>query len=112
MMHNVIDEFPYSGVITRKVYGDGDEPDTVITIYDGVMDETVRTDNNEGRALQTAAYIISIPLTKNDKGEYVIPLKGDEVTVTRYGQTLTFTVDNAEPSQLDGVSIYCTRKKW
>ena len=111
-MQNVIEEFPYTGVITRTVYGDGDNDDTVITIYDGVMDETVRTDNNEGRALQTAAYIISIPLIKNAAGEYAIPLKGDEVTVRRYGQTLKLTVDNAEPSQLDGVSIYCTRKKW
>ena len=104
-------EYPYVGVITRIIEGHGDDEDTTLTIYDGVMDETMSTDD-EGRVLQTASYVISIPLTQTQSGEYIIPLKGDEITLTRYGQVLKFVVDNSEPSQLGGVSIYSTRKDW
>ena len=104
-------EYPYVGVITRTIEGHGDYEDTTQVIYDGVMDETMSTDD-EGRVLQTASYVISIPLTQTQSGEYIIPLKGDEITLTRYGQVVKFAVDNAEPSQLGGVSIYSTRKDW
>ena len=104
-------EYPYVGVITRGIEGHGDDEDTTQVIYDGVMDETMSTDD-EGRVLQTASYVISIPLTQTQSGEYIIPLKGDEITLTRYGQVVKFAVDNAEPSQLGGVSIYSTRKDW
>lgn len=104
-------EYPYVGTITRTIEGKGDNEDTTLEIYNGVMDETMSTDD-EGRLLQTASYIVSIPLTKNANDEYIIPLKGDIVTLTRYGQVVTFVVDNAEPSQLGGVSIYSTRKNW
>jgi len=111
MTRDEILEYPYTGVITRVVEGQGDADDTVVEIYRGVMDETMVTDD-EGHVLQTASYVVSIPLTKNDVGEYVIPVNGDEISLVRYGQTIKFVVDNAEPSQLMGVSIYVTRKKW
>ena len=111
MTRDEIMEYPYVGVITRIIEGHGDDEDTTLTIYDGVMDETMSTDD-EGRVLQTASYVISIPLTQTQSGEYIIPLKGDEITLTRYGQVLKFVVDNSEPSQLGGVSIYSTRKDW
>ena len=111
MIRDEIMEYPYVGVITRTIEGNGDDEDTTQVIYDGVMDETMSTDD-EGRVLQTASYVVSIPLTQNDNGAYIIPLKGDEITITRYGQVVKFVVDNSEPSQLGGVSIYSTRKDW
>jgi hypothetical protein len=51
-------------------------------------------------------------LTKDDKGKYIVPHKGDEISLVRYGETLEFVVDNAEPSQLGGISAYSTRKAW
>lgn len=104
-------EYPYEGTITRTIAGVGREPDHDIVIYQGVMDETMRTDE-EGRTMQTSSYIISIPLTKDDNGNWIVPRKGDKVSVTRYGETFELTVDNAEPSQLGGVSIYSSRNSW
>lgn len=109
MMRGEILEYPYEGVITRIVEGHGDADDTETTVYRGVMDEHMVTDD-EGRALQTSSYIISIPLLLDEWGS--IPRKGDTVSLTRYGETISFTVDNAEPSQLGGISVYCTRKDW
>ena len=111
MTRNEIIEYPYTGVITRIIEGSGDNEDVVVEIYNGVMDETMMTDD-EGRALQTSSYIVSIPLTQDTEGNYIIPIKGDNVSLVRFGQTVEFTVDNAEPSQLMGVSIYATRKTW
>ena len=111
MVRDEILEYPYTGVITRAVRGHGDDQDDIVEIYNGVMDETMMTDD-EGRVLQTASYVVSIPLTQDENGNYIIPVKGDKVVVVRYGQTLTLDVDNAEPSQLGGVSIYATRKTW
>ena len=111
MTRDEIVEYPYEGVITRTVEGHGDDDDTEVTVYEGVMDEHMVTDD-EGRVLQTSSYIISIPLTKDDENKYIIPRSGDEISLERYGETLRFTVDNAEPSQLMGVSVYCTRKDW
>lgn len=111
MTRNEILEYPYQGTITRLIEGHGDEDDREIILYEGVMDEHMVTDN-EGRVLQTSSYIVSIPLTKNEDGVYIIPRKGDEITLERYGETIQFVVDNAEPSQLMGISIYSTRKVW
>lgn len=111
MTRDEILEYPYQGVITRVVEGHGDEDDTEVVVYEGIMDEHMVTDD-EGRVLQTASYVISIPLTKNDDGKYIIPRKGDDISLERYGETIKFTVDNSEPSQLMGVSIYVTRKSW
>lgn len=111
MVRDEIMEYPYVGVITRTLEGHGDSEDTTITVYNGIMDETMTTDD-EGRLLQTSSYIVSIPLSQNSNGEYIIPIKGDKISLTRYGQVVTFVVDNAEPSQLGGVSIYATRKNW
>ena len=111
MTRNEILEYPYQGTITSLIEGHGDDDDREIILYEGVMDEHMVTDN-EGRVLQTSSYIVSIPLTKNEDGVYIIPRKGDEITLERYGETIQLVVDNAEPSQLQGVSIYATRKVW
>lgn len=124
IIRDEIAEYPYTGFIERiiesvpttPVGGDeDDEPiseiEDVVRIYEGVMDEHMVTDD-EGHTLQTASYIISIPLTKDDDGNYIIPRKGDRITLSRYGEVLKFNVDNAEPSQIGGVSIYTTRKVW
>lgn len=111
MTRDEILEYPYEGVITRTVEGHGDEDDETVEIYSGVMDEHMVTDD-EGRVLQTASYIISIPLTQDEEGKYIIPRVNDEVELVRYGETMKFTVDNAEPSQLGGISVYVTRKSW
>jgi hypothetical protein len=111
MIKEEIMEYPYTGTITRTIAGKGMNPDTIITIYEGVMDEHMVTDE-EGRVMQTSRYIISIPLTKDAEDKWIVPIKGDKVSVTRYGETFTLTVDNADPSQLAGVSIYATRNSW
>ena len=111
MIRDEILEYPYQGTITRLIEGHGDEDDTEIILYAGVMDEHMVTDD-EGRVLQTSSYIISIPLTKDDNDEYIIPRSGDEISLVRYGEPLRFVVENAEPSQIGGISIYVTRKSW
>lgn len=111
MTRDEILEYPYQGVITRIVEGHGDEDDAEVEIYSGVMDEHMVTDD-EGRVLQTSSYIISIPLVKDADGKYVIPRSGDRILLERYGEELKFIVDNSEPSQIGGVSIYVTRNSW
>ena len=111
MTRDEILEYPYQGTITRLIEGHGDEDDREIILYEGVMDEHMVTDD-EGRVLQTSSYIISIPLTKDDNGNYIIPRSGDEISIVRYGEHLRFVVENSEPSQIGGVSIYVTRKSW
>lgn len=110
-MRDEISEYPYNGVITRTIEGHGDEDESEIVIYQGVMDEHMTLDN-EGHTLQTSSYTISIPLTKDENGKYIVPRKGDKVELERYDETLDFVVDNADPSQLGGVSVYCTRNAW
>jgi len=111
MLRDEMLEYPYTGTITRTIEGSGREEDTILTVYEGKMDEHMVTDE-EGRVLQTASYIISIPLTKDADGNWAVPRKGDKVVLTRYGETFNLTVDNAEPSQLKGVSLYCSRNSW
>lgn len=111
MIRDEILEYPYTGTIKRIVQGKGDNPDTETLLYDGVMDEHLTT-SEEGRTLQTSSYIISIPLTKNDNDKWIVPRKGDKIEITRYDETFSLTVDNAEPSQLGGVSIYASRNSW
>ena len=111
MQRDEIAEYPYQGTITRIVQGKGDDEDQNLLLYEGVMDEHMLTPE-EGRSLQTSTYIISIPLTKDKNGNWIVPRKGDEINMEWYGETLTFSVDNAEPSQLGGVSIYASRRSW
>ena len=111
MTRNEISEYPYVGTIKRIVQGKGDEPDTETLLYDGAMDEHL-VSSEEGRTLQTSSYIVSIPLTKDAAGQWIVPRKGDKIEITRYGETFSLTVDNAEPSQLGGVSIYASRNSW
>lgn len=111
MTRGEILEYPYEGTITRTVAGKGMQPDTVVTVYEGVMDEHMVTDE-EGRVMQTSRYVISIPLTKDNEDNWIVPRKGDKISINRYGETFNLTVDNADPSQLMGVSIYATRSSW
>lgn len=111
MIRDEILEYPYEGTITRIIEGVGREPDVQVTIYQGKMDEHMVTDE-EGRTLQTSSYIISIPLVKGDDGKWVVPQKGDKISLTRWDETFELEVDNAEPSQLGGVSIYAARNSW
>lgn len=111
MIKDGILEYPYTGTITHIIAGKGMEKDTEVVIYDGVMDEHMVTDE-EGRTMQTSSYIISIPLTTDEEGNWIVPRKGDKISLTRYGETFSLTVDNADPSQLDGVSIYASRNSW
>lgn len=110
MLRDEILEYPYQGQIKRETLDELGKKATIV-IYEGIMDEHMVTDD-EGRTLQTSSYVISIPLTTDDNGKHVIPKKNDVITLTRYDEDLEFTVDNAEPSQLGGVSIYATRKDW
>jgi hypothetical protein len=111
MIRGEIAEFPYTGTITRVIHGKGMEKDQQEIIYEGIMDEHMVTDE-EGRTLQTASHIVSIPLLQNEQGGWIIPHKGDSITLSRYGETFTLIVDNATPSQLNGVSIYASRNSW
>lgn len=111
MIRDDILEYPYNGTIKRVVQGKGDNPDTEVTLYEGVMDEHMVT-SEEGKTLQTSSYIISIPLTKDDNDKWIVPRKGDKIIITRYDETFSLTVDNAEPSQLGGVSVYASRNSW
>lgn len=104
-------EYPYTGVIKRLVEGQGDQDDVEVVVYEGVMDEHMTLDD-EGHSLQTSSYIVSIPLTRDANDEYIVPRKGDTIQLVRYGETLAFVVDNADPSQIGGISVYCTRKVW
>lgn len=106
-----ISEYPYEGVIYRVIQGQGDDDDEEIVLYQGVMDEHMVSDEI-GSTLQTSTYIISIPLTKDDNDNWIVPRSGDKIDVTVYGDTISLTVDNAEPSQLGGVSINATRNAW
>lgn len=104
-------EFPYTGTIKRVIQGKGSKADQEVLLYEGVMDEHM-FESEVGKTLQTSSYIISIPLIKTESGEWVVPRKGDKIELVRYGETIKFTVDNAEPSQLGGVSIYSSRNSW
>lgn len=109
MIKGEILEYPYQGTIKRIV--EGENEDYEVLVYEGVMDEHMVSDE-EGRTLQTASYIISIPLTKNENGDWIVPRKGDKISLTRYGETFDLIVDNADPSQIGGVSIYAARNTW
>ncbi len=111
MKRGEIAEYPYEGTITRTIEGDGRNEDETIIVYQGKMDEHMVTDE-EGRSLQTSSYIISIPLVQNESGVWCVPRKGDNIELVRYGETIEFNVDNAEPSQIGGVSVYASRNSW
>lgn len=114
MKRETILEYPYCGKIYRVVDGMGRDGDTETMLYEGVMDEHQVSDE-EGSTMQTASYIISIPW----KGyctfcgcNATLPKKGDKIVLTRYGETMELRVDNAEPSQVGGISIYAARTDW
>ena len=111
MTRDEILEYPYQGTIKRIVQGKGDNTDTETLLYKGVMDEHIVT-SEEGRTLQTSSYIVSIPLIKDENDNWIVPRKGDKIEITRFGETFSLTVDNSEPSQLGGVSIYASRNSW
>lgn len=101
-------EFPYSGVITRTTTIEEDNGDVNVTtteIYNGVMDYSLNT-ANVGLSPQTADYVVSMPLTQDASGNYIMPRKGDKITISVYGDLLTFTVVNKIPSQVGGITVY------
>lgn len=111
MLFDEIVEYPFRGVVKHTIVGKGGKEDQVVEIYNGVMDETKHADN-EGRTLQTSSHVVSMPLTRDNDGNYIVPRKGDTIELDRYGEIIYLTVDNAKPSQLQGISVYCSRKKW
>lgn len=107
-------EYPYCGQIYHVVDGMGRESDTETLLYEGVMDEHQVTDE-EGSTMQTASYIISIPWKDYCTccgGGVTLPKKGDKIILLRYGEEFELRVDNAEPSQIGGISIYASRADW
>ena len=107
-------EYPYCGKIFRVVDGMGRNADTETLLYEGVMDEHQVTDE-EGTTMQTASYIISVPWKDYCTccgGGVTLPKKGDKIILLRYGEEFELRVDNAEPSQLGGISIYANRTDW
>ena len=101
-------EFPYSGVITRTTIteeANGDTSSATSEIYNGVMDYSLNT-AVVGLSPQTADYIVSMPLTQDAGGKYIMPRKGDTVTLSAYGDFLSFTVVNKIPSQVGGITVY------
>lgn len=111
MIRNEIEEYPYTGTVYRVIPGQGDDDDTKVVIYQGRMDEHMISREN-GDTMSTASYIISMPLEQCDCGGYHYPIRGDEIVIDVYGTTISLIVDNAEPSQLGGVSVYATRNSW
>lgn len=107
-------EYPYCGQIYHVVDGMGRESDTETLLYEGVMDEHQVTDE-EGSTMQTASYIISVPWKDYCTccgGGVTLPKKGDRIVLLRYGEEFELRVDNAEPSQVGGISIYASRADW
>ena len=110
----IIKEFPYQGVITRKTSTEDEVGDTVtenIEIYNGDMDYTLLTPES-GQTAQTAIYTISMPLTKDTEGKYIIPKKDDIIVLNEYGTNITFMVQNYMVSQLGGITITASRGQW
>lgn len=107
-------EYPYCGQIYHVVDGMGRKSDTETLLYEGVMDEHQVTDE-EGTTMQTASYIISVPWKDYCTccgGGVTLPKKGDRIVLLRYGEEFELRVDNAEPSQIGGISIYASRADW
>ena len=107
-------EYPYCGQIYHVVDGMGRESDAETLLYEGVMDEHQVTDE-EGSTMQTASYIISVPwkdYCTGCGGGVTLPKKGDKIILLRYGEEFELRVDNAEPSQIGGISIYASRADW
>lgn len=110
-MFDEITEYPYTGVVKRIIQGTGRNPDREEQIYSGEMDAQVAKDE-QGNVAQTSEYIVCMPLTTNQQGQYIIPKKGDKISLTQYGVTFEMVVNNADPSQLGGITVYATRTSW
>lgn len=104
----IIDEFPFSGIITRSMMDEssGDIVDT--TIYMGRMDYSLST-AERGEYAQTDSSIVSIPLIKDKNGKYIIPKKNDVITISTFDDSFKLVIDNSVPSAIGGVTIYCSR---
>ena len=97
-----IEEFPYSGTITRELDGE------VIQLYNGVMDVSLNTPE-VGTIAQTANYIVSLPYNRDTNATYVIPQKDDKISVSMLGDNFILIVNLSIPSQLGGVTVYASR---
>lgn len=119
----IIDEFPFSGVITRSMMDEdsGDIVDTII--YEGCMDYSLST-AEKGEYAQTDSCIVSIPLIRELGGDfskdydkvyanyprkYIMPKKNDTITISTFDDSFKLVVDNYVPSAIGGITIYCSR---
>jgi hypothetical protein len=112
MLSNVV-EYPFTGVIKRNTGSDpilGTEGTSTI-IYSGEMDYGVNTAKT-GNIAQTSDCIVSMPLIKDNGGNYILPKKEDIITVNVFGDVFDATIVNYEVSQLGGITVYVTRGGW
>lgn len=110
----IIEEYPFSGVITRTVTtksDNGETDETTVTIYSGVMDCSMNT-AEVGNVAQTSDYIVSMPLTKDSNNKYILPKKNDVISISTFDDSFTLTVNNYMPSQLGGITVYASRGDW
>ena len=105
-----VSEFPYTGVITRKesVEDENHEiTETEVEVYNGVMDYSLNT-SEAGSVAQTSNYIIYMPLTQDINGKYILPKRGDRISLNAYGDMIELTVNDCLVSQLGGITVYAT----
>ena len=107
----MIDEFPFNGIIKRPIMDNNSGDLIPTTIYNGKMDYTIRTDE-VGNYAQTNSCIVSIPLIKDSNGSYVMPKKGDIITIATFDESFDLVVDDKMPSAVGGVTIFCSRGTW
>ncbi|MFA6875609.1 MAG: hypothetical protein WCQ87_03110 [Parabacteroides sp.] len=89
----------------------GDTQTTSQTIYSGMMDESMNTPE-VGETAQTSNYIVTIPLTIDAGGKYIIPKKDDKIMVVTYDEVIPLVVENGTVSQLGGITINASRGDW
>ena len=105
-----VSEYPYIGVITRKesVEDENHEiTETDVEVYNGEIDYSLNT-SEVGLVAQTSNYILSMPLTQDVSGNYILPKRGDKVSLNAYGETIELKVNDYIPSQVGGITIYAT----
>ena len=105
-----VNEFPFTGVITRKSYIEDENheiTETDVEVYNGIMDYSLNT-SEVGSVAQTSNYIISMPLTQDINGNYILPKRGDKISLNAFGNTIELTVNDYIPSQVGGITVYAT----
>lgn len=102
-----IEEFPYTGKVFRTIEVNNG-PDKEEVVYEGKMDVNLSS-AEIGKTLQTADYVISMPMLM-EEGKYVNHVrKNDKVICEVYGETYKMKVDNYIPSQLGSITVYANK---